>query len=340
MVLYHFAVSHSNPNPGNHGIFLYNLTTSAPVQPYPTFDGDSQAAYAFISQQIAASLETNLDLRALYGNATLYPPSSMLSKLDTLQAPAGVSADVWSAVSQQINTELNLLVRLLGYQVNFVQSGNAVSTVQTQRAIVAQDYLSKSTGSIWILAAFAGLTALSEVDDLSTAMGFFYSAAASLYGDGDVSGEFATIVAKLSEVTAISAGAAGSLYETIGPDWGKLQQFAQSIGAMTGSLNADQIAAAGNAYEIALYQALLPQTKAVVYFEGVNWELCALPNGFGLGNTPNDDGANGADQNLCARLGAIGASLTDIQSNQNGWKFDHWVCTSTRFGTSCARRGT
>ncbi len=213
-----------------------------------------------------------------------------------------------------------------------------MSTVQTQRATVAHDFLSKSTGSIWILAAFAGLTALSEIDDLSTAMGFFYSAAASIYGDGDVSGEFADIVAKLSDVTASATGASSSLYETIGPDWGKIQQFAELTSGMTGALTADQIVAAGDAYEIGLYQALLPATKAVIYFEGVDWGLCFLPNGYGLGNMPNDDGANGYDAALCARLGSIGASLSDIQSSQNGWNFETWVCTSTRFGTSCAKR--
>ena len=332
------------PNPGQQ---IYQISQGTTVTPYPSFtDGYQPTAYQTINSTLQSELHNSqyTDLRAAYTDPLTFPPSTLLTDVTAIQQPAGLDSSQqadWQAVQTQLLTELTELSSLYNFWTQIQTNANSISTEFNDRFQTAVNTLDNNStnGSLAWLSIFSTILSLNpETSGIGTVVGMFLGAAEQLGGD-TASGDMSQLQQQLSDLLQTITSNATNIYVPIAQDWGKLQQFYAAVASASTSLTQSDIAGAGDQYETSVYQAVVPSTMAIVYFNNVDWGSCGY-NGYGLGYRPNQYGQQGHNAGLCSRFSQINVNMSDVINQQNGWTgIEQWECVSTREGTYCHKTG-
>jgi hypothetical protein len=332
---------------------LFAIINSTTVTPYPVFTGCQQALYgelitAFNEALQADGLRTVTDLRTdVYPDPEYYLPTTVQGIIQNMQQPpipAGCQVSDWTAVYDQISTEVAYLVQLYNFQTDLRLGTMAVNQAMAQSFVTAQNTINaasvSSSGFVSVINILSDIVNLGYLfDDISaitTIVGTFLACLTFIPGGDGVQGKLDQLQMQLAETMNQANTAAGDVYAPICTDWGKLQQFEVLLPALAGASTEQDYQTIGNLYEISVYQAVLPSIMAVVnfpYAPGHNWGCCADPDtsSQGLGYTPTSDLGGTFSDTVCSRLTALGVNLSDVCSRTGGWSgLALWNCVYTQ----------
>lgn len=330
----------------SYGQQLFAIVNGPAVSPYPTFEGDEADEYAalvtYFNQNFFPTPSPPVtDLRTdVYPAPTTYAPPNVYSALQNVPK---------TSVSKQILSEVGLLTDLEAYQNDLIGGANAIAAAWEARFQTASNTLDHGeSGVIDFLGILGSIVSLLGLSDgtvgIGIVVGAFLSVADDIAGSIGVAGRMSELQAQMLTMVEQTATAAQDIYAPICTDWGKLQAF-QTLASQSGnpSLTADDVTSVGDAYEIGIYQAVIPSTMAIVAYAPVDWGTCTVSSSdpAGLAYTPSHNGQNGHNAALCSRISALGVPWADVILSVNGWPpLDFWLCASTREGTYCTNEGT
>jgi hypothetical protein len=334
------------------GQALYDSYTSTVVTPFPSFDtGTQPQAYQYIVSKLGIG-----DLRAAYLNLNINLVTYYALML-TLTAPSGVTTTDWDTVTDQLETEMQFVINVQqlfsnvngfvnsvyfsdGMKVNYV--GNMVSAEGSDSC--GADVLSFLSDALWALSAVG-----EEAGAAFNVASALFAAVATGAGGGvtSVQAEYAALEQQLADQFNNVLSANGEMEQVFLSDWGKLQT---ANGLIISDLtwppdSTTAITAASNAYELDIWQTLLPlhySSAASIYEHDTNDAnygdtgcacVCMQQNGWATAYTPQYGGGYqaywivyGALQwwnpptDACQRLfGYLGVSIYELVNNSGSW---------------------
>ncbi|HEV7237611.1 MAG TPA: hypothetical protein VGQ36_00095 [Thermoanaerobaculia bacterium] len=286
---------------------------------FPIYTGDPLTAFDDIQTALGVP-----DLRWMYANNLNANVNTLISTLDEMTQPANVtSADDWNTVKTQILAELNAVSQVrqmlaptgnVPTFVNDVFASDAVSVSMVQNLLDADTSDSCSVSVFGMISDF--LWALSSVGDTAGAilntMSALAAAASSLNGGfTDLSDEVGEIQAALLAQIDLLNTQAGQWLAFLCGDWGNLQSVAAAIldGTLAWSQPSTLVATCQNAYEIDLWQALLP--------------LVVMPWGSVYTHESNDADYGDSDCS-CVSMQAAGWAFNSQYSSSGVWNA-YWL---------------
>jgi hypothetical protein len=291
------------------------------------------------------------DLRTdVYPDSLTYPPDQVFTIINGLSQPSDLGTcqpSDWTAVYDQIKTEVKTLQDLYNFQTSFQVGTLATADAMNDSFQTAINTLNDNStnGVVSILEIVnaicsAGSAVFEGPAAMFTIMGAYAEVASTVAGAVGVSGDMSSLQTQLSSVIDQMNTQAGNLYAPICLDWGRLQQFSALLPSIQSESTQADYNLIGNEYEIGIYQSVCPSSMAVVTFGGVNdlWGSCASssnPN-TGFAYIPEATGQSGCNGTLCSRLATLGVSLDDVINRSGGWSgLATWECFSTREGSHC-----
>jgi hypothetical protein len=334
---------------------LFAIISSTTVTPYPVFTGCQATLYGDLITEFnealqADGLRTVTDLRTdVYPDPEYYLPTTVQG---IIQNPAGCQVSDWTAVYDQISTEVAYLVQLYDFQTILQLGTLAVNQAMATSFAVAQTTINdnSSNGFLSVLDFLSDIVSLGfffdDLDAITTIVGTYLACLTAIPGGDGVEGELDELQTQLATIIDQANTAAGNVYAPICNDWGKLQQFNALLPSLSGqSQNQADYQTIGNLYEISVYQAVLPSIMAVVSYpagDSPGWGCCASPSAtnVGLGYTPTENGSSGYSSGICSRLTTLGVNLDDVCAQSGGWSgLPLWECVITgnpQQPTSCS----
>jgi hypothetical protein len=330
---------------------LFAIISSTTVTPYPVFTGCQATLYgdlitAFNEALQADGLRTVTDLRTdVYADPEYYLPTTVQGIIQNTPQPpipAGCQVSDWTAVYDQISTEVAYLVQLYDFQTILQLGTLAVNQAMATSFAVAQTTINdnSSNGFLSVLDFLSDIVSLGflfdDLDAITTIVGTYLACLTAIPGGDGVEGELDELQTQLATIIDQANTAAGNVYAPICNDWGKLQQFNALLPSLSGqSQNQADYQTIGNLYEISVYQAVLPSIMAVVSYpagDSPGWGCCASPSAtnVGLGYTPTENGSSDYSSGICSRLTTLGVNLDDVCAQSGGWSgLPLWECVIT-----------
>ncbi len=303
--------------------------SSSPFQ-YPEFSGTQLACYEDICAQVGEKFgSSSFDLRKAYGDPISYPPSELLTNISDAKPKQKESKSDWDTVQQQVETEATQLGVIYTYQTSAGIAADAVSNVYQLSYQTATGNISGGGDldldvlSILSFLAIPGFEVEGYVCQMAGLLGSILQAANNTVLTGPLSQ-----LNLSSVITGILDNVTG-LYQQLQPDWGMVQAANAVLQNAASVPPTPSYQAMGDAYEVGLYLTYARSNMCILFAnQWKGWGACG-GNGVGLANVPDpDEGPNGVNGNVCARLTTLGVVQQNIINRAGPWSaLPSWQCT-------------